>query len=152
MNIKDITKEAILIHEKASFKDAVRMMITQKTNTLLVVDEKGTLTGEVSVTDLLDAVVPEYLDGDSIAALFATGDMFEEAVKDTEEKEVQFFMSRDLNTVTLEDNLMSVAAIAIEHQQVRIPVVDAENKPIGIISRQGIKHIIAKDLNIKDSV
>jgi CBS domain-containing protein len=151
MQIKDITKEAVLIHETASFRDAIEMMVSKKTNALLVVDDNGKLTGEVCVSDLLDAIVPEYLDGDSIAAHFATGEMFEEAVKDTEKKEVQFFMSRDISGVTLEDNLMSVAVIAIAHQQARIPVVDSENRPIAIISRQGLKHMIANDLGIKDS-
>lgn len=151
MEVKDITKEAILISEDASFTDALKKMVSEKTNTLLVVDEDGKLTGEVSVTDLLDAIVPEYLDGDSIAANFATEEMFEEAVRDTSEKQVQFFMNTDLSPVDLSDGLMTIAATAIGFQRARIPVVDADNRPIGIISRQGLKHILAKFLGVTDS-
>jgi len=48
------------------------------------------------------------------------------------------------------DSIMNVAASAIAHQHSRIPVVDHENRPIGVISRQGLKHIIASFLNIKE--
>lgn len=151
MEVRDITKDAVLITEEASFKEALEKMVKQQTNTLLVVDDEGKLSGEVSVTDLLDAIVPEYLDGDSIAANFATGEMFDEAVKDATEKQVQFFMSKDFTAINLSDGLMTVAATAIAHQRARIPVVDNENRPVGMISRRGLKHILAQGLGIKDS-
>ena len=151
MEVKDITKPAVTISETASFREALSAMVNGKTNTLLVVNDEGKLVGEVSVADLLDAIVPEYLDGDSIAAHFATEEMFEEAVKDTEEKQVEFFMSHDYSTVEMDEGLMSVAATAIGHQRARIPVVDKDGRPIGIISRQGLKHIIAQFLGIEDS-
>lgn len=151
MEVKDILKPAVTVTESASFREALSAMISGKTNSLLVVDNDGKLVGEVSVADLLDAIVPEYLDGDSIAAHFATEEMFEEAVRDTEEKQVEFFMSRDFSTVEMDDGLMAVAATAIAHQRARIPVVDADGRPVGVISRQGLKHIIAQFLGIKDS-
>jgi len=151
MEIKDIIKDAVTISEDATFQEALSAMINGKTNTLLVTDENEVLVGEVTVADLLDAIVPEYLDGDSIAANFATEDMFEEAVRSAEGQQVKYFMSSDFNSVDLEDGLMTVAATAIAHQRARIPVVDKDNHPIGIISRQGLKHILAQFLGIKDS-
>lgn len=151
MEVKDIIKPAVTIGEDASFKEALSTMIAQKTNTLLVVDEEGILVGEVTVADLMDAIVPEYLDGDNIAANFATEDMFKEAVLDTAEQQVKFFMSHDFSVVELEDGLMAVAATAIAHQRARIPVVDKDNRPVGIVSRQGLKHIVAQFLGIEDS-
>lgn len=151
MEVKDITKEAIIISEDASFKDALSKMMSEKTNTLLVTGNDGGLVGEVSVTDLLDAIVPDYLDGDSIAANFATEDMFEAAVNDTVEKQVKFFMSTDFDAVHMHDSMMVIATTAIAHDRARIPVVDDENRPVGIVSRQGLKHILAKFLGIQDT-
>ncbi|MEM9336773.1 MAG: CBS domain-containing protein [Patescibacteria group bacterium] len=151
MEVKDIVKEAVTISEEASFKDAVQAMISGQTNTLLVIDADGTLSGEVSVSDLLDAIVPDYLDGDNIAAHFATEEMFEEAAKDATDKQIKFFMSQDFSAVHMDDGLMAVAATAIGHQRARIPVVDADGRPLGIISRRGLKHIIAQTLDIEDS-
>lgn len=151
MQVADITKPAVIISEDASFSDALRKMVREKTNTLLVINEAGVLTGEVSVSDLLDAIVPEYLDGDSIAANFATEEMFEAAVTDAAERQVALFMSTDFDAVKASDGLMTIAATAIAHQRARIPVVDNEDRPVGIISRQGLKQILARFLGIADT-
>jgi len=151
MELKDIIKESVSISEEASFKDAVSLMMTEKTNSLLVTDNNGLLTGEVSVTDLLDAIVPDYLDGDSVAAHFASTAMFEDATKETQELLVKLFMSTKITPVKLTDGIMEVATNAIAHKSVRIPVVDADGKPAGIISRRGLKHIIGNALGISDT-
>ena len=148
MELKDIVKEAVVIGESATFREALSAMIREQTNTLLVVNTDGMLSGEVGVSDLMDAIMPEYLDGDSIAANFATESMFEEAVQRAAETPVSEFMNTDLEAVQLDDGLMGVAAMAIAHQKARIPVIDAENRPIGIISRRGLKQLLAGSLNI----
>ena len=150
MEVKDITKEVSIITETASFKEAVAKMIKEKTNSLLVVDNEGKLVGEISISELLKAVVPDYLDNDSITAHFVSNEMFEEAVIDTAEKEVQYFMSRNITPVTMDEELMAVATKAIANKKVRVPVIDDGGKPIGIISRRGLKHIIGDALNIVD--
>jgi len=150
MEVKELVKPAVTINEDSTFSDALKAMINGQTNTLLVVDEEGVLVGEVSVADLLDAIVPEYLDGDTIATKFSDETMFEQAVKDAELRLVSEFMSADFNSVELSDNLMTVATTAIANKRARIPVVDQDNRPIGIISRQGLKHIIAKYLGLSN--
>ncbi len=151
MEIKDIIKPAVTVNEDSTFEEALESMIHSQTNSLLVVDENGELSGEVSVADLLDAIVPEYLDGDSIAANFATESMFEEAVKDAKDTPVRDFMSSDFDAVDMKDGLMAVASVAIAHNRARIPVIDADKRPIGIISRRGLKHILAEHLGIEDT-
>lgn len=148
MEVQQIIKEAITITEETSFKTAVETMINKKTNSLLVVDGEGTLVGEVSVTDLLDAIVPEYLDGDTIAAHFASSDMFTDAVTDIAEQEVRYFMDTGVETVSEKEGIMAIAGAAIANKRARIPVVNETGKPVGIISRQGLKHIIANALDI----
>ena len=152
MEIRDITKEAVIINEDSTFRDAIALMVSKQTNSLIIVNEDGELSGELKVSDLLDAIVPEYLDGDSIAANFATEEMFEEAVKNAEDKQVKEFMSTDIQSVHVDDSLMSIAATAIAHQTAHIPIVDHENRPLGFVSRRGLKHILAKYLGITDSV
>lgn len=150
MEIKDITKPAVTINENATFESAMKAMVNSQTNTLLVINDEGVLVGEVSVADLMDAIVPEYLDGDSIAANFATEEMFSEAVIDSKDDMVKDFMNSDISSVDMDDSLMAVASIAIAYRRARIPVVDADNNPVGIISRRGLKHIIAQYLGIED--
>ena len=151
MELQDIIKEPIVVHEGTTLQEALENMVHKQTNTLLVIDATGVLSGEVSVSDILDAVVPEYLDGDNVAAHFATEEMFKEAVNDAREKTVVEFMSADIDPIHIDDGIMSVAAKAIAQRKARIPVVDDENRPVGIISRRGIKHILAEHLQISDS-
>jgi len=151
MELQEIIKQTPIVSETATFKEAVEAMVTGQSNSLLVSDDEGKLVGEVSVSDLMDAVVPDYLNGDNIAAHFATEQMFEEAVRDAADREVSEFMTIDVDPVRVDDGLMSVAATAIAHQRARIPVVDAEERPIGIISRRGLKQLLANFLGVTDS-
>lgn len=150
MELREIIKDAVIIEESATFREALTAMVNRQTNSLLVVDSEGMLVGEVSVSDLMDAIVPEYLDGDNIAADFATEEMFEEAVRNAADKEVSDFMSVETDPIRTDDGLMGVAATAIAQQRARIPVVDDDNRPVGIISRRGLKAMLAAFLNIKD--
>lgn len=151
MEVRDIVKPAVAVSESASFREAVELMVKQQSNSLLVVGDEGRLVGEVHMADILDAIVPGYLDGDSITEHFGSSEMFEAAVRDAEDTPVEMFMSTDINPVTMDDTLMTVASVAISQRKAHIPVVDKDERPVGIISRRGVKHIIAHALGIKDS-
>lgn len=151
MEVKDITKPAITINENTTFEGTIKVMVTKQTNSLLVVDDEGVLVGEIGMSDILDAVVPDYLDGDSVATYFTDSNMFTAAISDAKEKLVSEFMSASTSTVETKDSLMTVAALAIASGRTHIPVVDIDGRPVGVISRRGVKHIIAHALNIPDS-
>ena len=150
MNLTDITKEARIIRDSATFRDALVSMVQDETNTLLVIDEDGTLVGEVGVSDLMDAIVPEYVNGDTMAENFATEELFTKAVKSAAEMTVSDFMNTDIESVGTDAELIEVAAVAIAHQKARIPVVDSENRPVGIISRRGLKRVLARALGLTE--
>ena len=150
MELEDITKGAAIIGMEATLEDAVRVMVNEQANALIVVDENGKFAGEVNVSDLFDAIVPPFLDGDAIDKHFNSEEKFIEAVKEASGKLVEEFMTTNAEPVKVTDSIMSVAAVAIAYQHSRIPVVDHSNRPIGVISRQGLKHIIANYLGIKD--
>lgn len=144
MEVKDIVKPAVVVLESDTFETALKAMINGQTNTLLVVDDDGELTGEVTVTDLLDAVIPDTLNGDEIIEHFKDDRAIIASLDIAREIEVRDFMSSDYTALELSDNLMTIIATAIAHQRARIPVVNKHNAPIGIISRQGLKSVMAK--------
>ncbi len=150
MEIRDLTKEAVLINEDSSFRDAIALMVSKKTNSLLVIDEDGKLSGEVNVSDLLNAIVPEYGDPDNIMHELGTEKGFGDAVRGAEDKLVSDFMNIDVQPVHVDDSLLTIASTALTHGTQHIPIVDHDNRPIGVVSRRGLKHILAKYLGIKD--
>lgn len=146
MEVKEVVKPAVVVSEDATFAEALAAMENGKTNTLLVTDDSGQLVGEASVADLLDAMVPDTLNGDQVIAHFADDAAFVASIEMARDLPVSSFMSSDFSALTLEDNLLSIIATAIAHQRARIPVVDSEGRPVGIVSRQGLKEIIKKYL------
>lgn len=142
MELKEITKEAVIISDTATFRDALDVMLRDNTNTLLVVDETGSLVGEVSVSNFFDAVVPTTFDGDAAINMFSNESEFEAAVAEAADTPITEFMSIDFSTVHPNDSFLHVAATAIAEGRIRIAVVDHDNHPIGIISRQGLKKIL----------
>ena len=151
MEIRDLAKEAVIISEDSTYHDAIALMVAKQTNSLLVINDDGELTGEVNVSDLLDAIVPMDIDADSIETKLGTEESFAKAVKYASDKEVRDFMTIDIQPVRVDDSLITIAATAIAHQTAHIPIVDHDNHPIGIISRRGLKHILAQYLGIADS-
>lgn len=149
MQVKDIVKPAVIINETDTFADALKAMMTQHTNTLLVVDEDGKLSGEVTVTDLLSAIVPDTLNGNEVVEHFSTDNAFIASIEVVKDLPVSEFMSYDYSPLTLKDNLMSIIATAIANERARIPVVDEDEHPIGIISRQGLRQILDKFMHAK---
>ena len=146
MKLEEIVKEAYVVSENASFAEALSMMLNNHTNTLLVTNDEGELTGEVSVSDLFDGIIPLSFDGDQALAHLQSEEIFAKTVKEARETPVFEFMTSDYTTVHPDDSIMDVASVAITHQRARIPVVDHDNRPVGIISRQGLKQILGKYL------
>ncbi len=144
MDIKEITKDAVIINENITFGEAIEAMDKNKTNTLLVTDDDGVLTGEVTMTDILEAIVPDNLDGDQVMERLYTDEGLRGAVKAAFEKPVIEFMSSDFIALNMDDNMINVIATAIANNRSSIPVVDMDNRPVGIISRRGLKQIIRK--------
>jgi CBS domain containing-hemolysin-like protein len=146
MEVKEVVKPAVVIDENATFVDALAAMDNGKSNTLLVTNERGKLSGEVTVTDLLGAIVPDTLNGDEVMEHFGDDEAFMASIELVKDLPVASFMTSDFTALKLEDNLLTIIATAIAHQRARIPVVDHNDHPIGIISRQGLKRIIQKYL------
>ena len=148
MEVKDIIKPAVVVSENDTFERALHMMVNEKTNTLLVIDDEGLLSGEVTVADLLDAVIPDTLTGDEVLHHFKDDTAIKAAIESARDVPVIDFMSVDYSALRVHDDLMSIIATAIAHQRARIPVIDKDGHPVGIISRQGLKSVLAKFLGV----
>ncbi len=144
MELKTIIKQAFIISENATFLEALNMMLNNHTNTILVINDEGELVGEVSVSDLFDGIIPMSFDGDEAIAHLQNEEAFAKTVKDAKETPVFEFMNSDYTTIHPDDSIIDVASVAITHQRARIPVVDHDNRPVGMISRQGLKQILGK--------
>lgn len=144
MKLQDITKEAVIVSEVDTFANILQRMLAEEANSVLVIDEDGKLSGEISVSDLFDAIVPLSFDGDDALTHLTDEVAFKTSVKEASSALAVEFMSADFDAVYPDASIMEVAATAIAHGRASIPVVDHDNRPIGFISRRGLKQILEK--------
>ncbi|OQY17160.1 MAG: hypothetical protein B6I36_09365 [Desulfobacteraceae bacterium 4572_35.1] len=151
--IKDIMIEPILIGLDATFMDALKKMIGKKTNSLLVVNKKGVLVGRVQSLDLLWQIKPGYLDAEfaALTAHFIDENTFKEACDKAKDTALADFMEKGPTVVKPDSPLMEAAMIAIEDKHARIPVVDENGTPVGIVTRTELKKMMGQYLGVSDT-
>lgn len=151
MEIGDIMRDATTVSSDATFREVVKKMIVEKTNSLVVVDEGGACVGFVNPKALIQHVIPDYLEDDAIAAHFASENIFREEAAKVADAPIADFMQKEVATVKAGDSLMQAAVVALASNQVRIPVVDADEKPIGLLTRTELKNVIGSFLDIDEA-
>ncbi len=150
--IKDIMIRPNLIGADSTFIEVLTKMICAHTNSLLVINKRGVLVGRVQSLNLLWHIKPDYID-DKFAALtahFIDEESFQEFCIKAKDDPLEEFMEKDPKTVKVNTSIMEAAMIAIEDKHARIPVVDDENKPIGILTRTELKKIMASYFGISE--
>jgi CBS domain-containing protein len=150
MTLESLMRPAQIIDDETSIREALTRMNTEKTNELLVVDQDGMLVGEVSVSDLLGAAIPLDLDVDDALTHLADEDAFGDALREAADRPVGDVMASGVESILVDARLIDVAATAIAMGQARIPVVDHDGRPIGIVSRQGLRHILSVFMEVKE--
>lgn len=109
LKVKDIMNRPVVIAESASVNDAVISLFVENTGFLTVTDEKGALTGMVSLKDLLKVTL-----GNPNAASIP----------------ISMVMTRvpRLAFVSPEDTVLEAAKKMLEHQVGGMPVVQAHSQ------------------------
>ncbi len=148
--VSEIMRKAYIISDDKTFYNALKQMIKEKTNSLVVVDKEGKLVGLLNTGMLIAEVVPDYLEEDAVAAHFANKEIFVEDVKKAKNSPVKKFMLKNPYYIQGKATLMELAVLALSNKQYRIPVVDQNKKPIGIITRTELKKVIGEILGVKD--
>ena len=111
---------------------------------VLVLDSKKNVVGILTITDLMEAIMPRYLsapkpstaDSMEFSPMFWSG-MFSREVKLLIGKKVSEIMSPAPQTIDAEANLMEAAYMMIKSNLRRL-VVMQKNRPVGIIREQDL--------------
>ena len=138
----------ITIPNNATLKQAVEVMIKSKTNGLVVINESNKVAGILSSWDIIQHIVPDYLEEDMHLASFESGDVLIQRTKETANDPIAKFMTAKVHTVKPQETLMEAAAILSEFRIRQLPVVDDNGVLIGYINRTDIKEAIGDILGI----
>lgn len=147
-SIGDLMRPVVTVHESDTLESILTCMVSNKRNSLVVVDNAGVVVGMVSATDVIKAVLPDYLEEDVVAARFANQEILKEDAQKAKGLPVSEFMNSDAPTIEVHDGVLEAASLALRAGSGRIIVVDSDKKPVGIITRTEIKQVIGSLLGI----
>ena len=110
---------------------------------LPVLDVSGNLIGILSIGDILKAVHPAYMDLMNLGR-FAWDGMVESFAKKAVDKKVEELMTRSVITVTEDSTLMECIDHMLKNNVKRVPVLNKENKIVGMLYERDVFYEIAK--------
>ena len=110
---------------------------------LPVLDKEGKLVGMLSMTDILKAVHPSYMDLMNLSN-FTWDGMVESLAKSVADKKVETVMSKEVFIVKEDDYLMECVDLMIKNNIRRLPVIDEAGKVVGMIYERDVFFAIVK--------
>jgi CBS domain-containing protein len=156
MSVKNVmTKEVVSVKATEDVKDAWLVLMEMGLSGAPVVDDSGSLTGILSITDIFRAILervyraralrestaqmtdPEAIEKEEIRELSL-------AIRAVTESKISTILPKDQKVLSLspDDSLDRAIHMIAEHDINRLPVVH-ENLVVGIITRQDIIWVIA---------
>ncbi len=139
MRVEDLMTSKVFTVEQHDLIDRVFFLIHYERIRHLPVVEKGKVIGIVSDRDLYKALGPKS-DSNAIEASTGTGNVELHVVP----KKVQHIMHRGVITVTRDTFASQAAALMADNKIGALPVVDKENKLVGILSSTDILRVFSK--------
>lgn len=138
------------IPHTSDLREAIRRMIEERTNGLVVINDERRVVGILSGWDTIQYIVPDYLEDDLHLAAFESSDLFRQRVETLADHHIANFMTEKVHTVKKGDPLMKAATLLSEFHIRQLPVVDDDGKLIGYINRTDIKRAIGDILGFQE--
>ncbi|HSB34652.1 MAG TPA: CBS domain-containing protein [Nitrospirota bacterium] len=138
-----MTRDVISIKGDMDLHEAGRLLIKHKISGMPVVDDENRVIGIISQADLLSmaGVPPGHVFNDVVMKYI----LARPTPQHRSGRTVKDLMSTHVITVGLETAAKQIAALLDKKGITRVPVVDAEKKLIGIVSRSDIVRILCED-------
>lgn len=147
MYVKDImTKEVITVMEKDTVEECAKLISTNDLGGLPVLDIDRRVKGIVTEGDLIKRASridgPPYLE---ILGGIIYLERYKDFMKDIRKSMgnlVEDIMTKDVVTIGPDEDVEDAATVMVREKIKRLPVVDEEEKLIGIISRKDIMNYL----------
>ncbi|MBC7220442.1 CBS domain-containing protein [Candidatus Bipolaricaulota bacterium] len=107
---------------------------------LPVVDEDGRVVGIISERDLIRALLPGYVDMLHSTAFLPSLDQLGRKLREIGGKRIAEFMVREVIAARPDDTDLHLADLMIRKGLKQIPVLDDENRLVGVVRRIDLLH------------
>ena len=134
-----MNKNVITINRDRNIMELAKLFIKNKISGVPVVDKENTLLGIVSETDIVNFLKKDNI---SYKYVYIPLDLYEEANLENKEAlsntKVEEIMHTWVKKAKKETTENEIATIIGENKVNRVPIVDDDNKVIGIITRSDL--------------
>ena len=139
MKVKDfMIKDVISVHPDATIKEVMKTFVDKKIGGLPIVNDEGKLTGIITDGDILRAIKPidrHIQDYFNLITYIQEQNMESRLSELADLAIVKIAKTRGIVTVSPEDEMQQVVVILAKHHFKKLPVIDKDNKVVGVISR-----------------
>jgi len=152
MQIKEImTTDVITVSTSDSVEQCAKLLQENNISGLPVLDESGKVAGMVTEGDLIRRAsrikTPGYLEILGGLIYLGSPKKFVEELQRAMSLEAGQLMSKNVISVKPEESVEKAATLMVENSINRLPVVDDNNKLVGIVSRRDIMSCLySKDI------
>ncbi len=149
MTVQDVmTSRVVSVPEAAGYKDIVTLLRSHRISAVPVVGQGGRVTGVVSEADLLRKLTAPVLPVGTVRLAWR----LQERSKATAVTAAELMTSPPV-TVTADADLTKAARLMQDHGVKRLPVVDANGRLAGIVSRVDVLSVYERpDDQIRDEI
>lgn len=125
-----------------TIEQAVELMVKNKTNSIVVVDDSNHPIGTFSSRTLLKEVVPAYLQDDPIFSNFGAEGTFDKYAEKMKDHKIENIMNKDIHILSINDAMIEAASYSIKSSRRILPVVDDSGNMVGVVTRTCIKNAL----------
>lgn len=145
MKVKDIMVIDVRhLSPESSAKDAFYKILNQHISGLPVIDENGKLVGMFTEKDILNYILPSYIEKVGKFIYGETPKAIMNKLITLDQIKVKDLMRKEVVTINEDAPLAEAAHLVLTQKARRIPVVK-ESKVIGIIAREDILRAFARE-------
>ena len=144
---KCMKREVVSIGPDATLREVAALILDKRIGTLPVVDDEGTLVGTVSITDIVEIFLPDFVAVmDEIGYVHDFGNLENTSPEDKQRAKMLHVSDVMEEPVTLEDDAGLVHALSVmDKHNLRDLIVTRDGKLVGIASQVDIGRAFLTD-------
>jgi CBS-domain-containing membrane protein len=135
-----VTQDAVTLTADDTIHEALELMCENRVSALPVIDERNRCVGILSTSDLVDLTRDADQDLKQLELVDATSQktLIDRLSRSLGSEQVQSYMSEALTTVSMETMIGKAAREMLRNRVHHLPVVDLNDRLVGIISTMDI--------------
>ncbi len=142
-----MTRDPVVVQPETPLKEVIKILATHNIGGLPVVDQTGAIAGVISESDLMwqetGATPPPYIVLLDAVIYLGNTARYEQELHKAFGQTVGEVMTKEAITTTGDKTVKDAAQLMHDRRVRRLPVVDANGKVIGILTRSDIIRFMA---------